>query len=305
MAARLVCETKSTIAIYAPAEPVDTAGPGPLIITFPHLTFRPKGVHFWQDAHLQRANVSAIGLVAKQPHWFTRLEMSLLLPALLPIIARHRPGRIVTLGYSMGATGALMHGHVLGADLSAALSPHYSIDPAIIGGFDQRPKRTFDPAQHVGFKIEADDLAPVPVLFYDPLHACDREHARRIEALSKRVLRVMTTGSGHFSMPTLATTDLGAQRFIELLVRGPREGFLRTARNLVRAQRDHSADYHQELSAALLAHRRGELALRSATRAVELQPRNARHKIFLADLRESLRASLAPRPGPAATSFAR
>ena len=289
--ARVICETESTVAIYAPAARPRREECDPLVVTFPSMTSRIDGVRFWQDEPLRRAGVSAIGLMCKHPHWFTRQEMALLLPSLLPIIARHKPARIVTWGYSLGATPALMHGCALGADLSAALSPHYSIDPAIIGDFDGRRKRTFDPKLHGDFKIEAEDLSPLPIIFYDPLFAWDREHARRIEALSPRLQRVLTPGLGHYTSSPFLVTEAASASLVDLLVHGSAETFVRAARNLVRSFRKLTPDYHQELGAALLAHRRGKLALQSATRALELQPRNARRRIFLAELQATLAGS--------------
>ncbi len=241
---------------------------------------------------LAAAGVSALGLIGKQPHWFVRDEVARLLPSLRPIIARHKPARIATLGHSMGATPALMHGRALGADVTAAFSPHYSIDPAIIRDFDRRRKRTFDPKLHTGFKVEAADLAPLPVVFYDPLFAWDREHARRIEALSPRLRRVMTTGTGHFSVTPFLHNRPGGRSLVDLLVTASAETVARVGRNMVRALRDGTPDYHQELSDVLMRHGRPVLALRHAARAVELQPASARRRTHLSAIREA--AGLAP-----------
>ncbi len=299
--ARVVCETEASLAIYAPAaEQAD--GQRPLVITFPHLSSHIDGLSFWGDTALAAAGVSAIGLMSKQPQWFVRDEMARLLPALLPIIARHKPARVVTMGFSLGATPALMHGRALGADVSAAFSPHLSIDPAIIGGFDRRPKRTFDPGLHTGFRIEADDLAPLPVLFYDPLFVVDGEHGRRIEALSPCVQRVLVTGTGHFSVTPFMRSPRTGRSLIELLLAASAATVARSARNLARALRNDTPDYHQELSKVLLRHGRAALALRSARRAVELQPNSARRRINLADLHRRLgypTIPAAPAPTPA------
>ncbi len=289
--ARLVCETDASIAIYAPvATETSAAGPGPLIIAFPLLTSRINGLEFWGHKMLAAGGVSALGIMSKQPQWLVRDEMARMLPALLPIIARHKPNRIITLGQSMGATAALVHGRTLGADLAAAFSPHYSIDPAVIRDFDRREKRTFDPKLHTGFKVEASDLPPLPVLFYDPLFAWDREHAHRIEALSPRIQRVLVTGTGHFSVTPFLSNRKGWRSLVDLLLNEPAATIARTARNMVRTLRGDTPDYHQELSAQLLRHGRPVLALRSATRAFELQPNNLRRRIHLNTVRERLAA---------------
>ncbi|MBR0683814.1 tetratricopeptide repeat protein [Roseomonas eburnea] len=133
---------------------------------------------WWGYGVAARLGWTTLAFSTDAQEWYPADEMAALLPA---AVAAAGPAR-VTYGFSMGGYAALKYGAALGARATLALSPQYSIDPADVPG-DPRSVHFFDNRRHAGMAVRAEDLAPTPIIAFDPLEGRDSAHARHLARL--------------------------------------------------------------------------------------------------------------------------
>lgn len=164
--------------------------------------------------YLQRRGDAGVFVVPRGDHFF---EAPGIFDAIESARALLPEGRRITYGSSRGAFGALACAKEVEADLVIAAAPITSVDPALVGHFDQRfasihaglPEARHDCREGIG--------AAEVVLIYDPMVREDREHARLI-------------GGRHIELPHAGHAALHALRearvlpdLIDAVVAGARE----------------------------------------------------------------------------------
>ena len=118
-------------------------GPDILVITFSSLgMFKPGGMTladghvFWGRQFIEKSGMSAIGFVAKRPHWFMTQGMLGAINAAKVITARYR--HVVSYGSSMGGFAALKHSLALGCTSAIACGPQSTLEREALPALDHR-----------------------------------------------------------------------------------------------------------------------------------------------------------------------
>lgn len=174
-AARILFDDGNLRVVLRPAG--GEAGGRGTLLTFADLTFRPDGTRAWGMVPARRLSLDLIGIVSHAPDWYPARSIEAAARAIRPFV----DARTVAYGYSMGAHAALKHARRLGVNHALAISPQYSIDPAVVPE-DNRYAGYFNRKLHAGLRIDADELPPVPVIVADPYHREDGAQARAIMA---------------------------------------------------------------------------------------------------------------------------
>ena len=208
--------------------------------------------------------IDAIHVLSRENRWYQYPE----LPDALAAIARATAGheRVIAYGSSMGGFAALRYGASCGATVGLALSPQYSVDPAV-APFDQR---WADDIARIAFL----DDAALPTLaeqyiVYDPRDPYDRRHFG-LFAQASPTHGVPISFGGHPVGSYLIETDL-MRPLLEAVEQGSFDpkSFARE----LRARRRRSGHYFYNLAHRMPVHRpRQKVAL--ARLAVETQPDN-------------------------------
>jgi hypothetical protein len=181
-------------------------------ITFCELGFVTSGKNktnsFWGASYFNKLDVPAIGVIpVGGPNWFPESSMKKAAAAINSFTSRY--DKIITYGHSMGGYAALKYGRILNATCALAFCPQYSINPLVIGSFDKRYTRYFDPVLNEGMEIRGEDLPEDSYVFFDPYYKTDREHVRLIEEGSgtKGVCRVNCPLTAHTTIRALSGGD--------------------------------------------------------------------------------------------------
>ena len=227
------------------------AGTPDVVVTFNELGTVTNGLAFWGNDLLARCGVAAFGVVTPQANWYPREEMA---AAARAIAEACRGRRIVAYGHSQGGYGALKYAAAIGARLSVAFCPQWSIAPDSVGAFDGRFTRFHRPELANGEPVCADDLGPASVIVHDPREPVDRVHADHLMRLPG-MERVICPFSSHETIRLVTEAGL-ADDLVALLRRGAPIAALR---GLLRSGRRRSMTYLRHRFAALLA--RGRLDL--------------------------------------------
>lgn len=166
-----------------------------LLVTFNEMEMSANGSRFWGLRFCDKLDIAALGFVSRRPNWFPAESVVKAVAAAAPVL-RQAPERILY-GHSQGGYAALRYRRRLGASISIAFCPQFSIDPAAVP-FDGRFARHFSPVLNANMGIAPDHAAGRAYVFHDPFHAVDRRHAEKIAALQAetRLLRVPMTGHG-------------------------------------------------------------------------------------------------------------
>lgn len=213
---------------------------GPLLITFAGNGFRQTDSFFGETPSVAKA-FTRIGIVAKGPDWYPRLEMERYLDYLAEIAGRH--DEVICLGEGAGGYAALKYSRTLGATLAIGLSPHFSIAPDDVGTFDRRHEKHFDPELHAGMAIAGEDVCETAFVIHDPRDAHERGHAHLIAARAlvqivaaphcAGTVGSLLTARDHVAdmieMARLGLTPTRFQRRIRLLKKGWPAYYLRLA----------------------------------------------------------------------------
>ncbi len=164
---------------------------------------------------LQANGLTGLHFIANRNHWWHSPDMDEALAASDALHLTKKYRRIVAYGSSMGGHGALLFAQRLGAQAALAFSPQFSLhDPALpihpvwareMQGIDER------------YAVTADCLLGVDTrVVYDPFHAFDAAHVRRIEALGP-IGKVMAPFSGHETAKHLMQVGLLKSTVLPLL----------------------------------------------------------------------------------------
>jgi len=176
-AARILYRSARMRVVYQPADS------DVLVYSFNGGAFTDGGLRFFGDTYFAKRNVAAIGFVDNNSTWFPGPDMEPALKAIRAAVPVGTFAKAITYGISMGAWGALKYSRMLGAHASLAFGPQWSIDPKLVGSFDDRFARFFNPRIHTGMEIVADDLCRRNYVFYDPLFYPDRHHVAQLRKL--------------------------------------------------------------------------------------------------------------------------
>lgn len=122
------------------------------------------------EAYFRSRGVDAIHVLSRDNHWYQYAELPGAIAAIAAATAGY--GRVIAYGSSMGGFAALRYGSACGATVGLALSPQFSVDPAIVP-FD---RRWADDVARILFR--GDDVAPLATQYvvYDPRDPHDRRH---------------------------------------------------------------------------------------------------------------------------------
>ena len=163
------------------------------VVTFDSFTDdRTLDRHGFGQGFFQAREIDAIHVIARENDWYQYVEMA---DAMAAVHAATRAyGRVVTYGSSMGAYAAIRLAGLAGAHVALALSPQFSIDPAIVP-FEYR-------WEEAGLRVRPvwERTLPYPVLeqayvLYDP----DDLDARHMALFDRQFqfTHVQLPGAGH------------------------------------------------------------------------------------------------------------
>lgn len=244
------------------------------VVTFGNYEDQPEGwATGFGQGFLDRAGLDAIHVVPRANDWYQHGDM----PAALAAVRAAAAGKpVFTYGSSMGAYAALRFGGALGAAAAIALSPQFSLDPAVV----PHERRWRPEAARLRFlDWDRPGFAPAPgIVFYDPCGP-DAAHAA-LWAASGPMTPVPLPHAGHPAGAFLAQTGLLGPAVLDI-VHGQFDApaLLR----LARARRRRSGQYLLMLAAAQPPRRRG-LRLRLMQAAAEATPEHTLYGSRLAIL---------------------
>ncbi len=233
------------------------------VICFEYWLPRPSlDAEFAAERFFAHRGINAIGILAAENDWFQHDEIR---PALATIRAAVPDHELVGYGGSMGGYASINFADVLRLSRVIAVCPQYSIDPARVPYETRWPAEAARIAATGGFRHDRVDQVTPPVsgwIIYDPA-GTDRLHAaeiRRRHPLGEVPVRL----ARHQEMRVLQQAELFTPMLLDMI-----DGSFDAAAfaRSLRSARRRSAAFWLALSAALLAHRRPEAALRAVRRA--------------------------------------
>jgi tetratricopeptide (TPR) repeat protein len=144
------------------------------VVTFDSFTdFRTLDRPGFGEFFLDRAGIDAIHVLSRDNDWYQYPDI----PAAMACVRAAAQGyaRVVTYGSSMGAYAALRLGGLAGAHAALALSPQFTIDPAIVPWETRWPEsaKLYTPLWERTLPLPA---LPEAYIVYDPVDN-DRKHA--------------------------------------------------------------------------------------------------------------------------------
>lgn len=112
----------------------------------------------------------------------------------------------------MGAYAALKYSRDLQAEYTIALAPQFSINPELVGDWDKRYTRFYNPNIHQKMEITKEDIFGHNVIIYDPILKSDAKHALHIASLGKVDL-ISGIGCGHLVIQPVASSVVLGELF--------------------------------------------------------------------------------------------
>ncbi|MTH78743.1 tetratricopeptide repeat protein [Paracoccus aestuariivivens] len=222
--------------------------------------FKEKGIPGGEI--LTSFGYDVFGVVAKRNNWFPVSSMQRVAAALAPRLIGY--DNRLSYGSSMGAYGAIKHSARMNSDVTLALAPQYSIDPALVSGWDRRYLRFFDSSLNSGMEINKLDLGGRVVVVADPMFEKDIRHARLI-AENGEVEIVPGFGCGHLVIQPLAS-KLVLAKFLSAILSGD----MNEAKIIYRKSRKASSYYRGNLLRVLADRQFARGDITSAARTIEL-----------------------------------
>jgi lysophospholipase L1-like esterase/tetratricopeptide (TPR) repeat protein len=196
------------------------AGEGPCVVTFDSYTdVRTLDRNGFGEEFFDGLGIDAIHVLSRQNDWYQYPELLDAAAAARELLA----GRdcVVAYGSSMGGYAAIRFGALFGAQLAAAFSPQFSIDPAV-APFE---KRWIGDAERIDFLLERASIAftPKSLVFYDP-HDTDKRHVDLFRPHTEVVDMPVPMG-GHPCTTILGETKLLRPLILQILQTGRVDDF--------------------------------------------------------------------------------
>lgn len=210
---------------------------------------------------LRRESIDAVHVIQRENRWYQHPETPDALAAIADVARAY--DRVLTYGSSMGAYAALRFATACGAQAAIALSPQYSVDPAV-APFENRWQPDVVQTQ---FAEPPFVPAPRQYIFYDPRMTLDAQHFA-LYAAAGPTTAIPMPFAGHPVGGLLVETGalqaairaIAADRF------DPGE-----VRAMVRAGRRQSQHQYYLLGRRAMV-RRPELALALLAKAASIEP---------------------------------
>ena len=146
--------------------------------------------------------IDAIHVLSRENRWYQHPELMDALAAVAGATGGYP--RVIAYGSSMGGFAALRYGAACGATVGLALSPQYTVDPAIVP-FD---RRWADDVARILFRDDAHlPTLPAQYITYDPRDMQDRRHFDLFAGQSSTIGLPISHG-GHPVGSYLVETDM-------------------------------------------------------------------------------------------------
>lgn len=147
-----------------------------VIISFSPMNYPGKNNNStWGENLILKVPFSWISIESLKSHWYPVRVLNEVAEFILRVALnfKYRVGY----GYSMGGYAVLKYANLLNLTHLLALAPQYSINPKVVGGFNNRYEKNFSEELHLSMEIEACDYAAVrSYIIYDNKFRPDRGH---------------------------------------------------------------------------------------------------------------------------------
>ncbi|MFT8245761.1 hypothetical protein [Roseomonas sp. BN140053] len=198
-----------------------------LLITFGYNGMRADDASFWGQGLCNKARINAVGFVSRSSNWFPQKHVGAALEQVLPQIKQF--GQRITYGGSMGGWAALKYSKSLDADAALAFSPQFSIDPKVVGDFENKYTEFYEPGLNDDMAPDGErDVCGRPYVLVDPTHAGDARHVSLIKLSAPQTTIIPMPRTGHAVAGVFANTSK-ATRLISAALSGDLEVLRRTA----------------------------------------------------------------------------
>lgn len=182
------------------------------LVTYSWAGFPADGQKFWAQPVADKIDINTIGFVARDRNWFFPNCMKNALAA----AQLYLKGEIISYGSSMGAFAALKYARETRSDFTIALSPQFSIDPAICPY--TRYKVFYRPEWHKNIAVESRDLKGECYVIFDPQFEEDRKHADLLRSYSN-IIPIPVHFVGHETVFVVGRAA-SVERMIDLVLEG-------------------------------------------------------------------------------------
>jgi tetratricopeptide (TPR) repeat protein len=167
MSPRIIYEDDEVQVVYRPGQ-----HPGTLVAFSPTL-YKGEGPDFWVASPADRLDLNVVNFTPKRKNYFPPLSISRAREACEAVL---RPP-IVLYGASMGGYAAVKYGGLFKGAGTIAFSPQFSVNPQN-APFDKARHLYYIDKYHADMSPNTQDLSDNCVIFFDPYHPVDCEHAR-------------------------------------------------------------------------------------------------------------------------------
>ena len=206
--------------------------------------FAPKTVG-WGSSSFSKRKITHVCVFSATPDWYQNDEFFDAMKACGAFLGPNAD--ITSYGFSMGGYGALLGAKALGATRAVAVSPQFSIDPAVVK-FERRYSEQW--AAMSGWKYNLSEhmkgSATEYIVLFDPLHRQDSRHEARLPKPSN-YQRCLLHGVGHAGIQALV--EIKEQEALFDLLRGVANH--REVRLAFRSKRDVSFRYVRKVGTRL------------------------------------------------------
>ncbi|MDR6183567.1 tetratricopeptide repeat protein [Asaia bogorensis] len=216
-------------------------------IFFSELTFQANGRNFWGEHLAERLDLNCVAFVATGPQWYPEKSMRRAIAAAMPFLVDR-----FTLSYaaSMGAYAALRYAELLDANITLAVAPQWSIDPAK-APYEPRFTRYFAPHLHGAMEIRSNSgystLRNKIYLVSDPVDPPDYAHTKAIMAALPHAELIPVHYIGHPAIFAFSGSATMSKIFAAMI-----DGNHHDVRTVLRRQKKDKLPYLLGLLSALI-----------------------------------------------------
>ncbi len=175
-----------------------------VLITFGDMRATVQGHRYFADKPAQKANIAALGFVAKSPNWYPAKNVRRAFQAISSLIADY-PTKIAY-GGSMGGYAAVKFSGLFGASHVIAFCPQWSLDPAECDGINPGWQDHLRPDM-TGMGIRAADIGGQIFLSIDQRDQLDMFHGGKILEASPDARVINVPWIGHNVTSVFAGTE--------------------------------------------------------------------------------------------------